>query len=144
MLTLNFNNDNFNNRKGSSLINIGSLLTFNYINNNNISYNNTFKKSVSPDNKTIYKNNNFFSLTNSNLYNNASLSSKNENKNKSKIIYIRKSGPFYERNINDKKEKDKNDFKNFVEKCNDLKERTTNILNKYIKLSESISVKYKK
>ena len=137
MLTLNFNNDNFGSRKGSSLINIGSLLTFNYINNNNISYNNTFKKSLSPDNKTIYKNNNFFSLTNSNLYNNASLSSKNE-KNKSKIIYIRKSGPFYERNINDKKEKE-NDFKTFVEKCNNLKKRTTNILNKYIKLSEYIS-----
>ena len=141
MLTLNFNNDNFNNRKGSSLINIGSLLTFNYINNNNISYSNTFKKSLSPDNKTIYKNNNFFSLTNSNLYNNASLSSKNENKNKSKIIYIRKSGPFYERNI-DKKEKEKNDFAFFVEKCNNLKKRTTNILNKYIKLSESISKSY--
>lgn len=141
MLTLNFNNDNFNNRKGSSLINIGSLLTFNYINNNNISYNNTFKKSLSPDNKTIYKNNNFFSLTNSNLYNNASLSSKNENKNKSKIIYIRKSGPFYERNI-DKKEKEKNDFALFIEKCNNLKKRTTNILNKYIKLSESISKSY--
>ena len=141
MLTLNFNNDNFNNRKGSSLINIGSLLTFNYINNNNISYNNNYKKSLSPDNKTFYKNNYFFSLTNSNLYNNASLSSKNDNK--SKIIFIRKSGPFYERNLDDKKIKSKNNFKNFVEKCNDLKKRTKTILHKYIKLSESISLNNK-
>ena len=133
MLTLNFNNDNFNHRKGTSLINIGSLLTFNYINNNNISYNNKYKKSLSPDNKTFYKKNYFFPLTNSNPYNN-SLSSKNEKK--SKIVFIKKEGPFYEKNLNGNKANKY--FKEFVEKCNDLKKRAKTILDKYIKLSESI------
>ena len=138
MLTLNFNNDNFNSRKGSSLINIGSLLTFNYINNNNISYGNNFRKSLSSEKKkkNMLKNNYFCSLPNSNLYNynNASLSSKNDSK--SKIVFIKKSGPFCEKN--------KNNFKNFVEKCNALKKRSKNILNKYIKLSESLLMNDKK
>jgi hypothetical protein len=139
MLTLNFNNDNFNNRKGSSLINIGSLLTFNYINNNNISFGNNYKKCLSSEKNIRKKNNYFYSLPNSNYYKynykNGSLSSKNDSK--SKIIFIKKSGPFCEKNINESK--NKNDFKNFVEKCNNLKKRTKNILNKYIKLSESFS-----
>ena len=138
MLTLNFNNDNFNGRKGSSLINIGSLLTFNYINNNNISYGNNYKKSLSTENKNnnIHKNNYFYSLPNSNHYNynNGSLSSKNDSK--SKIVFIKKSGPFCEKN--------KNNFKNFVEKCNNLKKRSKNILNKYIELSESLLINDKK
>ena len=136
MLTLNFNNENFNSRKGSSLINIGSLLTFNYINNNNISYGNPYKKSLSTEkNKNIRKNNYFYSLPNSNLYNyhNGSLSSKNDSK--SKIVFIKKSGPFCEKNG-----KNKNNFKTFVEKCDDLKKRSKIILNKYIKLSESLSM----
>ncbi len=135
MLTLNFNNDIFNNKKGSSLINIGSLLTFNYINNSNISFGNNYKKCLSSEKNIRKKNNYFYSLPNSNHfnYNNGSLSSKNDSK--SKIIFIKKSGPFFEKNINE----NKNDFKNFVEKCNDLKKRAKNILNKYIKLSEYFS-----
>ena len=142
MLTLNFNNEHFN-RKGISLINIGSLLTFNYINNNNISYGNNYKRSFSSENKNSHKNNYFYSLPNStnyiykNKYNNGSLSSKNNSK--TKIIFIKKTGPFCEKNINEVKIKNKSNFSNFVEKCNDLKKRTKNILNKYIKLSESFS-----
>ena len=139
-LTLNFNGDNFNfnNKKVNSLTNIGpigSILTFNYI-NNNISYNNNYKKSVSPENKSIHKNNYFYSLPNRNNfnYNKGSLSSKNDNK--TKIIFIKKSGPFCEKNVNDDKRKN-DDFKKFVEKCDDLKKRTKILLNKYIKLSES-------
>ena len=144
MLTLNFNNEHFNNRKGSSLINIGSLLTFNYISNNNISYGNSHKKSLSLENKYIHKNNYFYSLPNSthynskNKYNSGSLSSKNNSK--TKIIFIKKAGPFCEKNINKNTIKNGSDFNNFVEKCNDLKKRTKNILNKYIKLSESFSI----
>ena len=133
MLTLNFNNDNFNSKKGSSVINIGSLLTFNYI-NNNISYNNNYKKSLSPDNKNIHKNNYFYSLTNN--YSKECLSSKNDNKNK--IIFIKKIGPFYEQNTNIK-----NNFKIFVEKCNNLKQRTKKLLNKYINLNEALIEKAK-
>ena len=144
MLTLNFNNEHFNNRKGSSLINIGSLLTFNYINNNNITYGNNHKKSLSSENKYIHKNNYFYSLPNSTNYNyknkcnSGCLSSKNNSK--TKIIFIKKTGPFCEKDINEIKIKNKNNFTNFVEKCNDLKKRTKNILNKYIKLSESFSI----
>ena len=146
MLTLNFNNEHFNNRKGSSLINIGSLLTFNYINNNNISYGNNYKKSLSSENKNIHKNSYFYSLPNSTHCNyknkyNGSLSSKNNNK--TKIIFIKKSGPFCEKNINEIKNKNNINFTNFVEKCNDLKKRTKNILNKYIKLSESFTINKK-
>lgn len=141
-LTLNFNGDNcnFNNKKVNSLTNIGpigSILTFNYI-NNNISYNNNYKKSVSPENKSIHKNNYFYSLPNRNNfnYNKGSLSTKNDNK--TKIIFIKKSGPFCEKNVNDDKPKN-DDFKKFVEKCDDLKKRTKILLNKYIKLSEFFS-----
>ena len=137
MLTLNFNNDNFSNRKGSSLINIGSLLTFNYINNNNIFCGNNYKKCLSSEKNIRKKNNYFYSLPNSHQfkYKNGSLSSKNDSK--SKIVFIKKSGPFREKKINESN--NKNEFKNFVEKCNDLKKRVKNILNKYIKLSESLS-----
>ena len=114
MLTLNFNNEHFNNRKGSSLINIGSLLTFNYINNNNISYGNNYKKSLSSENKNIHKNSYFYSLPNSTHCNyknkyNGSLSSKNNNK--TKIIFIKKSGPFCEKNINEIKNKNNKQMK---------------------------------
>ena len=145
-LTLNFNNEHFNYKKGTSLINIGSLLTFNYINNNNISYINNHKKSLSSENKNIHKNNYFYSLPNSthnnykNKYNNRSLSSKN--KSRTKIIFIRKSGPFCEKN-NEINIKNKSNFINFVEKCNDLQKRTKIILDKYIQLSESFSLNKK-
>ena len=150
-LTLNFNVDNCNNnKKFNSLTDIGSLLTFNYINNNHITYNNNYKKSVSPDNKSIHKNAYFYSLPNNinkqnyntNNNNKGSLSTKNDNK--TKIIFIKKSGPFCERNINsDKNKNSKNDFKNFVQKCDDLKKRSKEILNKYIKLSETFNNKKK-
>ena len=136
LLTLNFNNENLNNinKKGSSLINIGSLLTLNYINNTNISNNNNYKKSLSSENKSIHKNNYFYSLTNSNYnYSNISLSSKKNENHKNKIIFIKKSGPFCEKN-----KQSNNDFENFVDKCNDLKQRTKNILSKFIELSEKL------
>ena len=97
--------------------------------------------------KNIRKNNYFYSLPNSThynykiKYNNGSLSSKNNIK--TKIIFIKKAGPFCEKNINEFKIKNKSNFTNFVEKCNDLKKRTKNILNKYIKLSESFSINKK-
>ena len=131
-LTLNFNNSNFNNKKGIPLINIGSLLTFNYINNNNISYFNNYQKSLSPEKNFIHTNNYFYSLTNNNYnYSNKSLSSKKSDNNKNKIIFIKKSGPFCEKN-----KRPENSLKIFVEKCNDLKQRTKTLLSKYIKLSE--------
>jgi hypothetical protein len=139
ILTLNLNMDSFNNKKVSSLTNLRPLLTFNYINNNNIICNNNFKKGVSPENKPIPKNNYFYSLPNNNNfnYNKGSFSSKN--KNKTKIIFVKKSGPFCERNINDDKSKNnKNEFENFVKKCENLKNRSKEIFNKYIKLSENI------
>ena len=139
ILTVNLNMDSFNNRKVSSLTNLRPLLTFNYINNNNIICNNNYKKGVSPENKPIPKNNYFYSLPNNNNsnYNKGSFSSKN--KNKTKIIFVKKSGPFCERNINDDKSKyNKNEFENFVKKCENLKNRSKEIFNKYIKLSETI------
>ena len=140
-LTLNFNMDNFNNKKFNSLSDIGSLLTFNYINNNHITYNNEYKKSsISPENRSIHKNAYFYSLPNRHnfKYNKGSLSTKSDNK--TKIIFIKKSGPFCEKNINEEKNKinNKNDFKNFVQKCDDLKKRSKEVLNKYIKLSETL------
>ena len=102
------------------------------------------KKSLSPENNNSHKNNYFYSLPNStnynykNKYNNGSLSSKNNSK--TKIIFIKKSGPFCEKNINEIKIKNKSGITNFVKKCNDLKKRTKNILNKYVKLSESFSI----
>ena len=140
-LTLNFNMDNFNNKKFNSLTDIGSLLTFNYINNNHITYNNEYKKnSISPENRSIHKNAYFYSLPNRHnfKYNKGSLSTKNDNK--TKIIFIKKSGPFCEKNINEEKNKinNKNDFKNFVQKCDDLKKRSKEVLNNYIKLSEAL------
>lgn len=130
ILTLNFNKkDVYNLNK--KITNIGPFLTFNYINNNFISYNkNDYNKSFSPKNKTIYKNKYFYSLPNSNhnkYDNNESLSSKKKNKNN--CICIKKT------NI-----KDNNfDFKIFVEKCNDLKNKSKNILNKYCELSKYLS-----
>ena len=126
----NFNNDTFN-KNVNSQINIGSLLTFNYINNNNIHYNSHFKKSLSPENR-IHKNNGFYY----NFYNNSS-SSKNENKNK--IIFIRKTSPFAERNIYSNNSSSKDNFNDFVEKCNKLKNRAKILFNKYFKLSEAFS-----
>ncbi len=146
-LTLNFNMGNVYHKKMRSLTNIRPLLTFNYINNNNITYNNTYKKSISPENKTIHKNHYFYSLSNKNNFdcNKGSLSSKN--KNNIKIIFVKKSGPFCERNFNEDKndknrttnDKNENEFKNFVKKCENLKKRSKEILNKYIKLGESFN-----
>ena len=141
ILTLNLNMDSFNNKKVSSLTNLRPLLTFNYINNNNIICNNNYKKGVSPENKPIPKNNYFYSLPNNNNFNYNKGSSSSKNKNKTKIIFVKKSGPFCERNINDdksKNNKNKNEFENFVKKCENLKNRSKEIFNKYIKLSENI------
>ena len=120
MLTLNLN-DNFWNKtkKGNSYTNIATLLTFNYI-NNNIPYKKSYFKSLSPQNKTIK--NNFFSYK------------------KDKEALIRQSIPLIHTQKNLQREKIKqffeNDFFEFKEKCEELKKRTKNILNKYVNLTE--------
>lgn len=125
MLTLNLNDNFFNkNKKGNSYTNIASLLTFNYI-NNNYPYKKNFYKSLSPQNKPIK--NNFFSYK------------------KDKDTFIRQSAPLTHTQKNLQREKIKqffeNDFFEFKEKCEDLKKRTKNILDKYIELSESLQNK---
>ena len=125
MLTLNLNDNFFNkNKKGNSYTNIASLLTFNYI-NNNYPYKKNFYKSLSPQNKPIK--NNFFSYK------------------KDKDNFIRQSVPLTHTQKNLQREKIKqffeNDFFEFKEKCEDLKKRTKNILDKYIELSESLQNK---
>ena len=127
MLTLNLN-DNFfnkNKKKGNSYTNIASLLTFNYISNTNHPSNKNYYKSLSPQNKPIR--NNFFPYK------------------KDKNILIKQNIPLTHTQKNLQREKIKqffeSDFFEFKEKCEDLKKRTKNILNKYLQLNESL---YKK
>ena len=122
MLTLNLNDNFFNkSKKGNSYANIGSLLTFNYI-NNNFQNNKNYYKSLSPQNKPIK--NNFFSFK------------------KDKDTFIRQNVPLIHTQKNLQREKIKqffeNDFFEFKDKCEDLKKRTKNILDKYIELCESL------
>ena len=126
MLTLNLNNDNCwnKNKKGNSYINIASLLAFNYI-NNNFPHKKNFYKSLSPQNKP--NKNNFF------LYKN---DKNNSAKHNIPLIHTQK-------NLQREKIKQffENDFFEFKEKCEKLKKRTKNILNKYIELNESLQNK---
>ncbi len=126
MLTLNLNNDNCwnKNKKGNSYTNIASLLTFNYI-NNNFPHKKNFYKSLSPQNKPIK--NNFFSYKND---------KNNSAKHNIPLIHTQK-------NLQREKIKQffENDFFEFKEKCEKLKKRTKNILNKYIELNESLQNK---
>ena len=121
MLTLNLNNDNYwsKNKKGNSYTNIASLLTFNYI-NNNFPYKKNYYKSLSPQNKPIK--NNFFSYK------------------KDKNNLVRENIPLTHTQRNLQREKIKqffeNDFFEFKDKCEELKKRTKNILNKYIELGQ--------
>ena len=122
MLTLNLNNNFWNKyKKGNSYTNIASLLTFNYI-NTNFPYKKTYYKSLSPQNKPIK--NNFFSFK------------------KEKETIIRQSIPLTHTQKNLQREKIKqffeDDFFEFKEKCEELKKRTKNILNKYIDLSKTL------
>jgi len=121
MLTINLNDNNFFNKKGNSYTNIASLLTFNYI-NNNFPHKKNYYKSLSPQNKPIK--NNFFSYR------------------KDKNAFIRQNIPLIHTQKNLQREKIKqffeSDFFEFKEKCEKLQKRTKNILNKYIKLSESL------
>ena len=124
MLTLNLN-DNFfnkNKKKGNSFTNIASLLTFNYISNTNYPSKKNYYKSLSPQNKPIR--NNFFSYK------------------KDKNIMIKQNIPLTHTQKNLQREKIKqffeSDFFEFKEKCENLKKRTKNILNKYLKLNESL------
>ena len=126
MLTLNLNNDNCwnKNKKGNSYTNIASLLAFNYI-NNNFPHKKNFYKSLSPQNKPIK--NNFFSYKND---------KNNSAKHNIRLIHTQK-------NLQREKIKQffENDFFEFKEKCEKLKKRTKNILNKYIELNESLQNK---
>ena len=126
MLTLNLNNDNCwnKNKKGNSYTNIASLLAFNYI-NNNFPHKKNFYKSLSPQNKPIK--NNFFSYKND---------KNNSAKHNIPLIHTQK-------NLQREKIKQffENDFFEFKEKCEKLKKRTKNILNKYIELNESLQNK---
>ena len=126
MLTLNLNNDNCwnKNKKGNSYTNIASLLAFNYI-NNNFPHKKNFYKSLSPQNKP--NKNNFF------LYKN---DKNNSAKHNIPLIHTQK-------NLQREKIKQffENDFFEFKEKCEKLKKRTKNILNKYIELNESLQNK---
>ena len=126
MLTLNLNNDNCwnKNMKGNSYTNIASLLAFNYI-NNNFPHKKNFYKSLSPQNKPIK--NNFFSYKND---------KNNSAKHNIPLIHTQK-------NLQREKIKQffENDFFEFKEKCEKLKKRTKNILNKYIELNESLQNK---
>jgi len=138
------NNGYNNNRKVNSLTNIGPFLSFNFINNNHIIYNkNNYNKSLSPKNRSINKNKNFYSLpsTNNNKYDsikviyktdkkNENLSSEKEGNNKNRIIFIKKSNLNKTFSIND-----------FYEKCNNLKKRSKKILDKYIELYEYLNQK---
>ena len=122
MLTLNLNDNLWNkNKKGNSYTNIASLLTFNYINANYPFKKNCYK-SLSPQNKSIK--NNFFTYK------------------KDKDTLIRQNIPLTHTQKNLQREKIKqffeDDFFDFKEKCEELKKRTKNILNKYIELSESL------
>ena len=126
MLTLNLNNDNCwnKNKKGNSYTNIASLLAFNYI-NNNFPHKKNFYKSLSPQNKP--NKNNFFSYKND---------KNNSAKHNIPLIHTQK-------NLQREKIKQffENDFFEFKEKCEKLKKRTKNILNKYIELNESLQNK---
>lgn len=138
--------NNFNNRKVNSLTSIGPFLSFNFINNNHIIYNkNNYNKSISPKNNSINKNKNFYSLpsTNNNKYDSIKvvnitdrkkeyLSSEKEINNKNRIIFIKKSNLNKAFSLND-----------FYEKCNNLKKRSKNILDKYIELYEYLNHKKK-
>jgi hypothetical protein len=138
--------NNYNNRKVNSLTNIGPFLSFNFINNNHIIYNkNNYNKSLSPKNKSINKSKNFYSFpsTNNNKYDsikvinitdrkNEYLSSEKDNNNKNRIIFIKKSNLNKTFSLND-----------FYEKCNNLKKRSKNILDKYIELYEYLNHKKK-
>ena len=122
MLTLNLNDNLWNkNKKGNSYTNIASLLTFNYINGNYPNKKNYYK-SLSPQNKSIK--NNFFSYK------------------KDKETLIRQNIPLTHTQKNLEREKIKqffeDDFFEFKDKCEELKKRTKNVLNKYIELSESL------
>ncbi len=96
-------------------------MTFNYI-NNNFPHKKNYYKSLSPQNKPIK--NNFFSYQ------------------KDKNALIRQNIPLIHTQKNLQREKIKqffeSDFFEFKEKCEKLKKRTKNILNKYIELSESL------
>ena len=122
MLTLNINDNYWNKtKKGNSYTNIATLLTFNYI-NTNFPYKKNYYKSLSPQNKPIK--NNFFPYK------------------KNKEVLIRQNLPLTHTQKNLQREKIKHyfedDFFEFKEKCEELKKRTKNILNKYIDLSQSL------
>ena len=122
ILKLNLNDNLWNkNKKGNSYTNIASLLTFNYI-NSNYPYKKNYYKSLSPQNKSIK--NNFFSYK------------------KDKETLIRQNIPLTHTQKNLEREKIKqffeDDFFEFKDKCEELKKRTKNVLNKYIELSESL------
>ena len=123
MLTLNLNNDNIwnKNKKGNSYTNIATLLTFNYI-NNNFPFKKNYYKSLSPQNKPIT--NNFFSYK------------------KEKNVLGKQNNLLTHTQKNLQREKIKqffeDDFFEFKEKCEELKRRTKNILDKYIQLSDHI------
>ena len=96
-------------------------MTFNYI-NGNYPYKKNYYKSLSPQNKSIK--NIFFSYK------------------KDKETLIRQNIPLTHTQKNLEREKIKqffeDDFFEFKDKCEELKKRTKNVLNKYIELSESL------